>query len=124
MSDKIDSSIRVTIKKMLGLDPSYEAFDVDVTVAINSALMTLCQLGVGPSTGFYISSDTETWEDLIGNRADLEGIKEYVYLKTRLMFDPPSNSFIVTAFNDRIKELEWRLNVQVEEVPIFPEVVS
>lgn len=114
MSDVIDSSIRVTIKKMLGLDPSYEAFDVDVTVAINSALMTLCQIGVGPSSGFYVSSDSETWKDFIGTRNDLEGVKEYVYLKTKIMFDPPSNSFTLNAFNERIKELEWRLNVQVE----------
>ena len=43
----MEYSILNTIKKMLGLDANYTTFDTDIIVHINSALMTLTQLGVG-----------------------------------------------------------------------------
>jgi len=110
----MNTSILATIKKMLGLDPSYTAFDTDITIHINSALMVLMQLGIGPSSGFYIQGDTTTWEDFLGGYEDLEGAKTYVYLKTRITFDPPQSSFVLTAYQKEIEQLEWRLNVQAE----------
>lgn len=107
-------SILDSIKKLLGLDASYDAFDRDVIIAINAALFTLTQLGVGPEEGFRITSSAETWSDFIGDRTDLEAVKEYVYLKSRLAFDPPVNSTVLQAFKDSCAEYEFRLNVQVD----------
>jgi hypothetical protein len=90
---------------------------------INMAIMSLTQLGVGPETGFIISSDVETWNDFIGDRKDIEGLKTYIYLKVRLVFDPPTNQFLVDAMERQIKELEWRLNTQVDK-PIVETVVE
>lgn len=87
------------------------------------AIMSLTQLGVGPETGFIISSDVETWNDFIGDRKDIEGLKTYIYLKVRLVFDPPTNQFLVDAMERQIKELEWRLNTQVDK-PIVETVVE
>jgi hypothetical protein len=109
----MENSILTSIKKLLGIDETYTHFDSDVTIHINSAFMNLNQLGVGPSTGFRISDKEALWEDFIDERTDLEGVKTYIYLKTRLIFDPPQTGFLVEAIKDQIKELEWRLNVQV-----------
>jgi len=76
--------------------------------------MVLMQLGVGPSTGFSIQDSNAVWSDFIGTRTDIESIKSYIYLKVRLIFDPPQTSFLIEAIKDQLKEIEWRLNVQVE----------
>lgn len=109
------NSILTSIKKLLGIDESYEHFDTDIIIHINSVLAILTQLGVGPSTGFSITGKTETWSDFIGsNSANLENVKSYVYMKVRLMFDPPSTAALIDSMNRLINELEWRLNVAVE----------
>lgn len=109
----MEESILTTIKKLLGLDESYEAFDTDIIVAINTALMALVQIGVGPKNGFIIEDDAATWKDFLGSDSnDLEAAKSYVFIKARLMFDPPSSSVVVEAYNKAAAECEWRLNVQ------------
>lgn len=111
-------SILISIKKMLGLEQDFTSFDTDIIININSALMVLNQLGVGPNTGFMITSSTETWDRFLFGRTDLESIKTFIYLKVRLVFDPPTNSFLVDAIKNQIEELSWRINVQSEEVPV------
>jgi hypothetical protein len=111
----MESSILTSIKKLLGIEEDYTHFDSDITMYINSAFMNLNQLGVGVIGGFKIEDASAEWDDFIDDeRFDLEGVKIYIYLKTRLIFDPPQNSFLVEAIKEQIKELEWRLNVQVE----------
>lgn len=114
MSENYTNSILNTIKKMSGLDSEVKHFDTDIIVGINSSLSTLCELGVGPNDGFVIYSDSETWDDLLGDRKYLHDVKTYVYLRTRLLFDPPTNSFLVSTIENQIKELEWRLNAKTE----------
>lgn len=111
-------SILLSIKKKLGIDATYTAFDTDIILGINSALFTLNQLGVGPVEGFVITGETETWSSFIGSRKDLEQVKEYVYLRTKLEFDPPASSYVLSHFEEKAKEYEWRLNVQVENNPM------
>ena len=110
----MDNSILNTTKKLLGLDSSYDAFDTDVIIGINSALFTLMQLGVGPSSGFVVSDATQAWSDFAGEGTDLEALKQYVYLRTKIAFDPPANASVLQAFKDLCSEYEWRLNVQVD----------
>lgn len=108
-------SILLTIKKMLGLAEDYDAFDTDVIVGINSALMVLSQVGVGPDKGFIVMDSTQTWGDLLGaETTDLESVKMYVYLSTRLMFDPPTSSYVMDAMKETKQELEWRLGIRAE----------
>ena len=105
-----------SVKKLLGIESSYTHFDQDIVIHINSALMTLNQLGIGPPTGFDIVDSFALWTDILGTRTDLEAVKSYVYLKVRLIFDPPSSSFVLDALNRQVQELEWRLNIQAEGV--------
>lgn len=109
-------SILTSIKKMLGIDEEYTHFDADIVMHINSVLMILTQLGVGPEEGFVIEDDTSTWVDFIpeANAAQLHAVKSYIYLKVKLIFDPPLSSAVIDSMNRQIAEFEWRLNVAVD----------
>lgn len=108
-------SILQSIKKLLGLDENYDAFDDDVMMHINSVFMILTQLGVGPKNGFSITGEEETWGDYLGEDiSKLSAVKTYVYLKVKTMFDPTSSSVVNEATKEMLKELEWRLNSEIE----------
>lgn len=121
------SSILNDTKKNLGIADDYTAFDIDVLMHINSALATLNQIGIGPAEGFEVLDTTETWADFFGTDLRLNSVKTYVYLKTRLGFDPPATSFHIAALERQIEQLEWRLNVVregaawVDPMPPAPE---
>lgn len=102
-------SILTSIKKLLGIAADYTEFDYDILVHINSAFTSLYQLGVGPTTAFSISDETAVWSDFMGDRTDVEAVKSYVYLKVRLIFDPPQTGYLVDAIKAQLVEFEWRL---------------
>ena len=110
----MNQSILISVKKMLGMTEDYEPYDPVIIMHINSVLMILNQLGVGPSNGFSISDKTSTWSDFISDDTKLESVKSYVYLKVKLLFDPPLQSTVIEAMNRMVNELEWRLNVEAE----------
>lgn len=109
------TSILNTIKKMVGITESDTSFDTDIIIHINSALMVLNQLNVGPEAGYFITSATETWDNYLGTDKDIESVKTLIYLKVRLAFDPPTNAFLVEAMKAQIKEHEWRLMLSRDE---------
>lgn len=107
----MEDSILKSTKKILGLDPDYVVFDLDIITHINSAFSTLNQLGVGPTGGFVINDDEALWSDFIpDNNNAYNSVKTYVFLKTRLAFDPPTTSYLLSTYEKQISELEWRLN--------------
>ena len=103
-------NILQTIKKMLGIQNEYDVFDQDILVHINTAFSVLNQLNIGPEDGLYVDADT-TW-DMYIDETNLTMIKTYVYLKVKLIFDPPSSSVIVDSINRTLSELEFRLYVE------------
>lgn len=107
-------SILNDIKKLLGVDSECTHFDQDIILYINSALMNLTQLGVGPKDGYIITGPNEIWGDFIGDRIDIECVKTYVYLKVRFLFDPPQNSFLIESSNKIASEMEWRILHAIE----------
>ena len=107
-------SILTSIKKLLGIEEEYTQFDNDIIMHINSVFLNLTQLGVGPAEGFLIEDDTATWEDFIGDSNQLQAVKSYMYLKVKLLFDPPLSSSVIESMNRMIAELEWRLNVAAD----------
>jgi hypothetical protein len=108
------TSILTGTKKTLGISEEYTAFDEDIIMHINSALSTLNQIGVGPEEGFEIQDDTAVWADFLGDDKRLNPVKTYVYLRVRLLFDPPGTSYMINSLQRQLEELEWRLNVQRE----------
>ncbi len=105
----MSESILTSIKKLLGITEEYTFFDADLLMDINSVLMILHQMGVGPSEPMMIEDASATWSDFFDSKTDINAVKTYIALKVRLMFDPPQNSGHVNAINEMIKELEWRL---------------
>lgn len=108
------NSILTSIKKLLGIAEEYEHFDADLIMHINSVLMILTQLGVGPAEGFLIRDEDATWDEFIQGETNIEAVRTYVYLKVKLLFDPPLSSAVIESTNRLISELEWRLNVAAE----------
>lgn len=117
MAVGLKDSILESVKMSLGVcDENITEFDHDILININAAISVLTQLGVGPLMGYIVTSNIETYEDFLGeDEHHVIGMVElYLYQKTRLGFDPPANSFLVEAVKESIRELEWRLNIQVE----------
>lgn len=104
----LETSILKTIKKQLGLPDDYEPFDQEILVAINSAFAHLKQLGVWLDV-YFVDDENKNWEDLSLETDALGFVKTFMYLKVKLLFDPPGTSFQIKAIEDQIREQEWRL---------------
>ena len=111
----MNESILNTIKVMLNVEDDCDAFDIEIVAYINSALFTLSQFGIGPEEGFSITGPTELWSDYITSEKNLTAVQTFIKLKVQLLFDPPSNSFVVDAINKQIEELGWRLCLEAEQ---------
>lgn len=108
------NSILNTVKKDLGIVPEYTHFDDELIADINTVFSILTQIGVGPNNGFKITDEYDTWDDYT-DRSDIESVKSYVSKRVKLMFDPPLNGSVTESLKNLTAELEWRLNVAVDE---------
>jgi hypothetical protein len=113
-------SILDSTKKILGIDASYTHFDLDIMTHINTVFTDLYDLGVGPPAGFMIEDKEAVWGDFTSDDLLLNSIKSYMYLRCRLMFDPPGTSFAIASIEKQIASLEWRLNVRREDAEWVP----
>ena len=112
-------SILTSIKKLLGITAEYKQFDPDLIIHINSVFLILKQLGIGPEQGFSISGEYETWKQFLPEGSEnFEAVKSYMYIKVKLLFDPPTSSAVMEAMNRIASEYEWRLNVEAESAPV------
>ena len=108
-------SILTSIKKLLGIAEEYEHFDADIIMHINSVFLNLTQIGVGPSEGFSITDKGDVWDDFLpDSQKNFNAVKTYVYLKVKLLFDPPTSSALMESTEKLAAEYEWRLNVAAE----------
>lgn len=120
---KTEDSIFLTIKKLRGVDLNDDSFDVDLRSAINSALSIATQVGIGPEQGFMITDADDIWGDMTDDEESLAMLVNYIDMRVHLLFDPPSNSFLVTEIKDSIKEYECRLNIAANDVRRYKEGV-
>lgn len=109
-------SILTSIKKLIGIAEDYTQYDTDVIMHTNSVLMTVTQLGVGPEDGFYITGIDELWTDLVEDAGLIEAVKSFIYLKVKLLFDPPLSSVLIESMERQAKEYEWRITERAEEL--------
>lgn len=116
VNESMSTSILLTIKDQLGLPGSYDkAFDGELLVDINSAISILQQLGLPIDETFEVSSDEETWSDLLGgDYSKYKMVKTYLFAKVKLMFDPPTNGVLLNHYKDLVNEHEFRLNIKAE----------
>ena len=108
------ASILDTVKKTCGLGSDYDAFDQDILVFLNAAILDLTQNGIGPSDGFTVTDSSQTFEDFVGGFKNVGAVATYLSQKTRIAFDPPSSSYVLEAMNKNLAELIWRLNLEAE----------
>lgn len=112
---KLDmNSILVSTKKKLGPSQDYTHFDPELIDYINGFFLDLKQLGVGPKEGFFISDETSTWDDFMSSGVIVNAVKTWMYLKVKLVFDPPTSSGAIDSINRQIDKLEWRMNHEAE----------
>jgi hypothetical protein len=117
----VKESILQSTKKSLGIDPSYDVFDPEILMHINSVFSTLHQLGVGLSDDqFEVEDATSTWDQALTSQKNLVMIKSYIYLRVRLLFDMPQTGFATTSMENQAKELEWRISVAASSTPNLP----
>ena len=116
-NDETSNSILISIKKLLGLTEDDTSFDVDIIIHINTVFAGLNQLGVGPKDIYQITGKDDLWSDFDtdGNKM-LNAVRSYMYLKVRMLFDPPTNGAVREAFEKNISEYEWRLYMNAETV--------
>ncbi len=107
--DDVKAYCRIT------LDSGVTAYDTELIGHINTVLMMLKRMGVGPDGGFVLTTGDETWSQIIPDLIKYAGIKDYVKLRTRLLFDP--EAFTPNAKESAEKQLEeiaWTLNYQAD----------
>lgn len=110
-----DDGILTSVKDYLGVSSQDMVFDNEILLHINLAFSTLFEIGVGVTTPIKLENSEDKWTDLFSDYNDcLEFIKEYTYLKVRVLFDPPTNSSVFDSMNSLIKELEWRIQTFIE----------
>jgi len=109
----MNDSILNSVKLQLGILPEYTVFDQQLILAINTAFSILHQLGVGPKDGYAIEDESNQWDEVV-TKQSLNMVKSYVFLKVKLLFDPPATSFVLDAYNKQLAEMEWRINSEVE----------
>lgn len=110
----MENSILKSTKKILGLSDTYDAFDLDILTHINSVFSELDQLGIGPVNGYFIEDDAAEWDDFLVPDNQRALVRTLMFLKVRLLFDPPTTSFLLDALKNQIEKYEWRLNVMRE----------
>ncbi len=107
------NDVLTDVKQMVGASIYDDSFDVNIVIAINSTLAVLSDIGISEVDDVRINiGDTKTWDELLGGRTDIEYVKSYIYLKVKMLFDPPSSSALLDAYNRQIAEFEWRLNTK------------
>lgn len=111
-----DESILIDIKQLCGITEDINDFDQVILLHCNTVFSTLTQLGLGPTTGFYISDKYSVWSDIVSDDINLHNIKSYMYLKVKLLFDPPANATLISSMNQQADELEWRIRIELENL--------
>lgn len=111
----MSDSILDSTKKILGLPTDYTPFDLDIITHINASFSVLSQLGIGPAEGFSIDGNEPIWNDFAVPAIQRNLVRSWLYLKVRMLFDPPTTSYLITSMNEQIAQFEWRLNIMRED---------
>lgn len=108
-------SILNDTKKMLDIGDDDTSFDLNIITHINSEFSTLTDIGVGPVEGFVIEDGDADWDEFVADDiVRLSKVKTCVFLRAKLLFDPPTSSFLMDSIQRQLQEAEWRLNVNRE----------
>lgn len=111
----MSASILTSVKKICSIAEADTIFDPDIIMHINSVFSTLKQFGIGPDDGYSIEDKTPTWDAFIGPNKAFNFVQSYVSMRVKLLFDPPTTSYLITAVKEQIAEFEWRISTEREQ---------
>lgn len=107
------------LRKLLGENINQEAFDTDIMIHLNSVFLSLYQFGYTNKGKVIVVDKNTTWDDLKAmDDKFTEAVKSYIFLKIKIIFDPPSSSFVLETYKQQILEYEWRLVAFKEETGV------
>lgn len=113
----VDDSILLSIKKMLGMEPEFTQFDPDIILHINTIIQVLYQIGLDIPEGFVVVDQNNLWTDYIQNprySKITSLIKQYIFMRVRMIFDPPSSQTLSTTIQESINEIQWRISQWID----------
>ena len=113
-TSQIENSILHDIKQMLGQEWDDETYDLDIKNHINTVFFNLNQLGVGPVGGFMIQGPENLWPEYIGTKLNLNAVKSYIWMRVKMLFDPPATGPLANSLEAQANKLEWTLMVEVD----------
>lgn len=111
-------SILTSIKAMFGINEDVDFHDMVLIIHINAAIASLFLLGMQSADKFSITGDSETWDDLLAGENNLDYVKQYVFIRCKLMFDPPAHSFVISSYDDQLKKLEFHINAATDKMVV------
>jgi hypothetical protein len=120
----LDDKILDTIRKLIGGSMDYTYFDEDIVIHANTYLANLVQVGIG--TPGFILTPTSTWRDFLGNNYPPERliqIRSWLWIKVKLIFDPPMSTHYADKLQEEAKEMLWRMYIEVDP-PAFNEIIT
>ncbi len=116
-------SILNSVKEYCGIEVENTAFDSDLIMTINAVLYVLPQLGIGPESAFTITSAEQTWQDIVEAKL-VGGVSQYVKMRVRMLFDPPTNPQVIEALRNQIDEFQWRILLDADAKDDLEEVTD
>lgn len=109
-----NDSILEYVKRHVPIAAGNTDFDAEIIDHINAVLDDLLQLGVGPAEGYSIDGASQTWSDYFQSTKRYASAQEVVWMRVKLVFDPPASSTALQALQSMCTERMTRLRDQVD----------
>ena len=103
------------VKKLLAVSEDDNSFDLDIEIAINTSLNALSQIGACDKDAQISANDETEWSTIFTDGPLMNMCKNYVYIKARSLFDPPTSSIVASALNSNLDEISWRIRIALED---------
>lgn len=102
------------IKTVSGVHKESDVFDDELILYAYSVLFVLTDIGGKLNEGYVLTKDS-AWDEIIDTTIpEFNPIRTYVGLKVRLKFDRPASQHVADALERDVKELEWRLHINLD----------
>lgn len=108
------NTILEDVRKVIGGGLIDHYFDEQICMHINTEIFTLDQLGV--VINHVVVNDETKWTEVIPDIKEFEAIKTWLGLKVRLIFDPPTSSYVMESITSNLNELEFRIQTKADEL--------
>ena len=107
-SETYNSILKSTADRLDSRD--FTVFYDDLIATINTCFGYLHEYGCGSEEGFEITGENETWDDFeCKTKYQKQLAKTYIFMKTKIIFDPPQSGPLLSALQKEIAQAEWHI---------------